>query len=119
MSSFLARAALVAVVVGGLGSSAHVVAQEQSGKADAASVYKLRCSMCHGPTGAAKMPGMSFAHGQWKHGSDLKEIAAVIRDGVEGTAMLPFKGKLSDSDIEALARFVRAFDPKFKQAGTK
>jgi cytochrome c553 len=38
----------------------------------------------------------------------------VIRNGVKGTAMLPFKSKLTDDQIVALAKHVRAFDKTLK-----
>jgi mono/diheme cytochrome c family protein len=95
------------------------VAQEGAGQVDAAAIYKLRCAMCHGPKGDSKLPGMSFSDGEWKHGSAPKEVATVIRDGVEGTAMLPFKSKLKDAEVDALAQYVRAFDPKLKANGPK
>lgn len=86
-------------------------------KVDAAAIYKTRCAMCHGPKGDSNLPGMSFVDGVWKHGNSVKEISTVIQDGVEGTAMLPMKSKLNDAEVEALATFVRAFDPKLKAAG--
>jgi mono/diheme cytochrome c family protein len=108
---------LLAGSLGILGVSA--AAQGKAEKVDAAAIYKLRCAMCHGNTGESKLPGMSFADGQWKHGHDVKEIAAVIRDGVEGTAMLPFRKKLKDAEIASLARYVRAFDPRLKSDGVQ
>lgn len=103
-------AASVAFAIG----TAAAVARAQSPKVDAAAIFKSRCAMCHGAKGDSKLPGMSFTDGEWKHGSSPKEVATVIHDGVEGTAMLPFKGKLTDPEVEALAQYVRAFDPKLK-----
>ena len=70
--------------------------------------------MCHGATGDALVPSQNFADGEWKRGSGIKQIVEVIRDGVPGTYMASFKGALSDAEIEALARYVRQFDPKLK-----
>lgn len=81
-----------------------------------AEVYKIKCQMCHAAKGDSPMPGMSFADGVWKHGSSVNEVAQTIRDGVPGTAMMPFKNQLSEQDILALAKFVRQFDPKLKGA---
>jgi mono/diheme cytochrome c family protein len=85
-------------------------------KADtaAAALYKSKCLMCHGANGDSKLPGLAFTDGKWKHGASVKEIAAAIADGVKGTAMLPFKGKLTAEEIESLARFVRAYDKSLK-----
>jgi mono/diheme cytochrome c family protein len=92
---------------------------QEGAKVDAAAVYKKQCLMCHGAKGDSKLPGMSFADGQWKHGSSVKEIATVVRDGVEGTAMLPFKGKLTEPEITAVAEHVREFDPRLKSGGSR
>ena len=53
---------------------------------------------------------MNFADGKWKHGSSVKEVAATITNGVQGTAMMPFKTRFSEQEILALAKYVRAFD---------
>jgi mono/diheme cytochrome c family protein len=94
--------------------AAATAAQEPAAKVDAAAIYKLRCALCHGPKGDSALPGMSFTDGAWKHGTTVKEVSTVIREGVEGTAMLPMKGKMKDPEIQAVAEFVRAFDPKLK-----
>ena len=94
--------------------TATAAAQDKLSKADAAALYKQRCAMCHGPKGDSKLQGMSFTDGVWRHGTSVKEVAAIIRDGVPGTAMLPFKAKLKANEIDALAEFVRAFDPQLK-----
>ena len=60
----------------------------------------------------APLPGMSFADGVWKHGSSVKEVATTITNGVQGTAMISWKSQLSDPEIQAMAAFVRKFDPK-------
>ena len=57
---------------------------------------------------------MNFADGEWKNGSRMKDIARVITDGVKGSAMMPFKDKLSEAEILALAKYVRAFDKRLK-----
>lgn len=83
--------------------------------AAAAEVYKLKCAQCHMPDGNSAIEPMSFADGKWKHGNTLPKLAATIRNGVPGTAMLPFKTQLSEPEILALAKYVRAFDkPKSK-----
>lgn len=83
-------------------------------KVDAPALYKARCLLCHGATGDAKAKNASFADGVWVHGSSVAEISKVIRDGVKGTAMLPFKSKLNDAEVDALAKHVRAFDKSLK-----
>jgi mono/diheme cytochrome c family protein len=69
-------------------------------KVDAAELYKTKCMVCH----------------LWVHGSSVKEVSNTITNGVQGTAMMPFKGQLSDAEIAALAKYVRQFDKKLKPA---
>lgn len=79
-----------------------------------AQLYEEKCMACHLPDGKAPLKEMSFAEGDWKRGSRVSDIVKVIREGIDGTAMQPFKEQLSKSEIEALARYVRAFDKRLK-----
>jgi mono/diheme cytochrome c family protein len=87
--------------------------------AKAEEIYKQKCIVCHAADGNSPLPNMSFADGVWKHGSSVKEVVKTINDGVPGTAMMPFKGQFSAQEIQALARYVRKFDPKLAASTTK
>ncbi len=80
-------------------------------------LYKTNCAMCHMADGNAAIKQMNFADGEWKHGTSSKELATVITNGVPGTAMMPFKGRLSEAEILELAKYVRKFDKKLKPEG--
>ena len=82
--------------------------------ASAEEIYKTKCAVCHTLEGNSPIPNMNFADGNWLHGSSLKELVNTITNGVQGTAMMPFKGQFSEGEIAALARKVRKFDPKLK-----
>jgi cytochrome c oxidase cbb3-type subunit 3 len=88
------------------------VAQDAPGEIVA--LYEEKCMACHMADGKAAVEDMSLADAKWKHGSKLADIAKVIRDGVDATAMQPFKDQLSKEQIEALAKYVRAFDKTLK-----
>jgi mono/diheme cytochrome c family protein len=103
---------LVAVV--GIAATDATLQAQKAEKVDAEALYKVKCMVCHAADGNSPMPGMSFADGVWKHGTSVKEMAEVITNGVTGTAMMPFKGQLSDAEILALAKYVRQFDKKLK-----
>jgi mono/diheme cytochrome c family protein len=75
-------------------------------------VYKTKCQACHMADGNSPLPIMNFADGLWKHGDSLKEIEAVINEGVPGTAMLPFKTQVTPAQVKELAKYVRSFDKK-------
>ena len=81
---------------------------------DAAALYKLHCQVCHGADGKAPLAEMAFVGRDWKHGTSSAEMAKVIAEGVKGTPMMPFKGKLKPEQIMALAKHVRAFDKRLK-----
>ena len=70
------------------------------------------CQMCHMPDGNAAIKQMNFADGEWIHGTTIKQQVKVVTDGVPATAMMSFKDRLSDQEILALVKFVRAFDKK-------
>lgn len=82
--------------------------------ADVARLYQLHCQMCHGAAGKAPLPEMAFVGRDWKHGTSSAQMAKVIAEGVKGTPMMPFKGKLKPEQITALAKHVRAFDTRLK-----
>ena len=81
---------------------------------ESARLYRLHCQMCHGANGKAPMPEMAFFQRKWKHGTSSADMAKIIAEGVKGTPMMPFKGKLKPEQILALAKHVRTFDLTLK-----
>lgn len=77
-----------------------------------ARLYRQHCQQCHGPSGKAPAPEMSFVGRDWKHGTASARMVVTITEGVTGTAMMPFKDKLTPEQITALAKYVRAFDTR-------
>lgn len=108
-SALLAAASLLAAA-----GAVSAGAQGSAPAVDAAALYKSKCQACHLASGDNKTANMSFADGVWRHGSSVKDVSDAIRNGVKGTLMQPFKTKLTDAEIEALARYVRAFDKSLK-----
>jgi len=93
-------------------------------------VYNANCLGCHGgPTGGAidDYPPRHNANGHTWHHPDCA-IARVIRDGSDevpeyapprAAKMVPFKDKLSSSDIEAVIVFIKTmWTPAERQAQT-
>ncbi len=86
---------------------------QTGGKIDAAQLYKDNCFACHQDGDSQIMPNMSFKDGEWVHGSSLKEVISTITNGsTTNPAMTPFKDRLTAAQIDALAKYVRRFDPK-------
>jgi mono/diheme cytochrome c family protein len=87
-----------------------VSAQAQTAPSDGATLYKAKCSMCHGPDGAGKTPA-----GQKLNVRDLQspevqkqsdsDLAQVIK---QGKGKMPAFGKtLSDDQIKSLVAQIR------------
>ena len=78
---------------------------------------KGTCFNCHGMTGRGDGPGGStlnptprnFRHrGMWHHRTE-GEIFWVIKNGVQGTGMIPFGGLLTDEEIWTVMQYERSF----------
>ena len=102
------------LLLSGLAASWGFAAGAPPAQARAVDNYKTHCAVCHTPTGDSPIAMMNFADGEWKHGSQVKDIAKVIADGLRSSAMMPFKEKLSEAEILALAKYVRSFDKRLK-----
>jgi mono/diheme cytochrome c family protein len=80
-------------------------------------IYRAKCQQCHMADGNSPLEPLNFTDGQWKHGSKPDEVAKTITEGVVTTAMLPFKGQLTEQQIADLAAYVRSFDKSLKRDG--
>ena len=99
-----------------LAASLLTIAAAAPDKAAVAELYKTHCQACHMADGDSPLEPLNFVDGTWKHGSAPAKVGAIIADGAPGTAMLPFKEKLTPAEVKALAAYVRAFDKKLKPA---
>jgi mono/diheme cytochrome c family protein len=114
------KKALAAAVFAGLLPAARAAAAPPYKPTEATvELYKVRCGTCHMPDGNSPLEPLNFVDGVWKHGDSVKAIGTVISDGVQGTAMLPFKSLVTPAEVEALARYVRSFDKKPIKAAPK
>ncbi|HEX6642399.1 MAG TPA: cytochrome c [Thermoanaerobaculia bacterium] len=82
---------------------------------DAAALYKSKCAMCHGSTGAGDTPMgkklalKSLASTEVQKNTDAKLLEVISR----GRGKMPtFGGKLSDEQIKQLVAVVRGFAKK-------
>ena len=82
---------------------------------DAAAVYKAKCAMCHGTTGAGDTPmGKKLAlkplgSPEVQKNSDAKLYEVIAK----GRGKMPgFSGKLSDEQMKQLVSMVRGFAKK-------
>ena len=78
-------------------------------KAYEASLFRQNCAICHGPEGEGKTldDGKQIPNlrkGEFKYKSDA-EIYRHIAEG--GNGMTPFRGQLTDREINLMVRFVQ------------
>lgn len=85
-------------------------------KDNGADIFREKCSMCHGMDGkgyaAIKTP--DFTDPKWQAAHPDKEREDAIENGVKGTAMVSFKDKLSQQQIEAVLKYIRSLGGKEK-----
>lgn len=87
-------------------------------RAKAVELFTANCQPCHGPAGKGTPAFKDLAfvgRTKWKHGGTQSEVVNTITNGAPGTAMLPFKGRLSPAEISALASLVRSFAAPHKK----
>ena len=74
---------------------------------DAATTFKSTCATCHGPNGQgmAAYPKLAGNTADFVKGK-LTDYKAGKQVGPQTAVMAPIAAKLSDSDIDALARYV-------------
>ena len=101
--SIRSHVALAAILsLGGIMSFA------QSGEA----TYKAKCQMCHGATGMADSGAGKAMKVKPATDPDVKKMseAEMIKATEDGMGkMKPFKGKLSDAEIQGAVQYFRTF----------
>jgi len=79
-----------------------------------ASVYRSKCTDCHGTDGDGMGPSAAFlkplpadfTDTAWLHGKEAEKIEETIRNGVKGTAMAGFDNVLTDYEIKSLGVYL-------------
>lgn len=104
-SLFVLDAALPATPTAQAEDDAETKRQIRQGKR----LFRLHCQLCHGPAGEHPDPLFSLADGEWRHGDKLEDIEQNVTEGILGTAMLGFQGRLSEEDIKSVSRYVYTF----------
>jgi mono/diheme cytochrome c family protein len=113
---WLMAAAGVLFLISGCSSPKPVTAQEANypvDKIDAQSLFVENCATCHGKNGRAHnlhgliVGAQNFANLEWQVATTDKQIIHAIQTGLG--VMPAFATKLSPSEIEALAKYVRTF----------
>ncbi|MCP4426320.1 MAG: c-type cytochrome [Chloroflexi bacterium] len=75
-------------------------------------VYKTYCTPCHGPEGAGVAGlGLPLQPSEFVSGSTTPELLNFILEGLEGTAMAGFEGRLTEAEIADVIAFLRLWSP--------
>lgn len=78
-----------------------------------ARVYTENCAQCHGDHGAGDGPAvreLSVAPADFRGARPtIAESLRALRNGVEGTKMAPWTGRLNEAELSAVAYYVRGF----------
>ena len=96
---------LLFMIVAFMALTASIFAADQ--KAD--DLFQARCQGCHGPDGRASLVGKKMGAKDFQDPAVIKmsriEIQKVIAEGKN--KMPPYKGKLTDDEIKALAKYIK------------
>lgn len=87
-----------------------------SGGASGSAVFAANCATCHGESGLGDGPAATglepppadVTDGSWTTGDgSLQAVTNTIEHGSPGTAMIGWKGTLTDAEIAAVAAYVK------------
>jgi mono/diheme cytochrome c family protein len=89
-----------------------LAAPSYSAAANAAGLYKSKCSMCHGLDGkgytAIHTP--DFTSPKWQARHSDQQITRAIDNGVKGTSMPAWRSKLTTAQIHELVGYIRSLN---------
>ena len=107
--AFLALAALAALSFGA------------GAKPNGEAIFHEKCAMCHGMDGKgyAAIHTPNFTDPKWQAAHPEKERLEALENGVKGTAMLSFKGKLSPAEMHAVLDYIRSLGAKPAKSSAK
>jgi mono/diheme cytochrome c family protein len=90
---------------------AELVAPLVADQPDGATVFKRNCVMCHGSDGkgVATFKTPDFTDSKVQASLTDEQILETIKNGKKGTVMPPWRDKLSDQEIKAVAAHIRLF----------
>ncbi len=77
-------------------------------------VYEAQCALCHGEKGDGKGPAgaavkaANFTQG-FKRAKTDEEAKHIILNGIPGTAMVGFAGRINEEEAESLVHYIKGF----------
>ena len=101
-----ARALGTVLVTSVVGVAALLAQSGQRPRDPAAETYRNICAGCHGATlSGGRAP--TLLDDTWRFGGDDASVTQSILDGRPGTEMAPFRGALTDAEVESLVAYIR------------
>jgi mono/diheme cytochrome c family protein len=81
------------------------------GEGEAAALFQKNCAACHNSTGQGSRDAHTpdFTDPAWQRSLSDHDMTNAIRSGKDGGRMPAWSGKLTDSQIDSLAVYVRSF----------
>ena len=75
--------------------------------------FRVHCSLCHGydAQGGAETNGPDLTTGRFRHANTVSGVFNVIRDGVEGTAMLGINPDVPDRVVWQIITYLDSLTP--------
>ncbi len=75
--------------------------------------FRVHCSLCHGydAKGGAETSGPDLTTGRFRHGSTSEGLFDIIRNGVEGTAMLGINPDVPDRLVWQIITYLATLSP--------
>ncbi|MFY0591108.1 cbb3-type cytochrome c oxidase N-terminal domain-containing protein [Roseivirga sp.] len=67
--------------------------------------FNGNCAICHKADGGG-LAGPNLTDEYWRNGGGMKNIYKVIKNGVQGTAMIPWESRLNPDQMRGLASYV-------------
>ena len=108
----------LSLLVAGCASTGTLAVQQANypkDQVDAPGLFAENCATCHGRDGRARtfhgrlLGAQNFTDARWQTNTSDAEIIRAIKTGPK--LMPAFQKKLSTAEIEALAAYVRTFNP--------
>lgn len=73
--------------------------------ADGKQFFELQCAVCHKADGGG-LAGPNLTDKYWKHGGAMSDVYKVIKNGVQGTAMISWESQLNPIRMRNVASYV-------------
>lgn len=97
--------AMKAKAAGNVDENNVTVETDKTRIAEAASLFKEKCAVCHGEKGEGKN-GPNLTDDNWIHGNSAKDIFKTIKYGVLEKGMVAWKDQISPVKMKALTTYI-------------